>query len=160
MIKIMMKIKVIKRLTPEDLIRIERRLERKMGMTFEEFEEEFTKSRKWKDLLRLYLEWAKVHHAYKAYEEEGEVDLIQKRVLNISINELLKIITMKKIEILNEIAKGVDSISDLARKVNRDITNVYRDLKILEKYGIIRLERDGKKLKPRILVKQIILEFL
>ncbi|GEM_PF-357696 len=158
-IKILMKVKIVRRLYPEDILKIEKKLERKTGMTFEEFEEKFNKGARTGEYWHLYVGWAKIHRAYKVYEEEGEVDITQKKALNITIKELLKILTEKKIELIDEIRKGANSISNLARRVKRDVTNVHRDLKILEKYGIIRLEKDGKRLRPKLLVKQIILEF-
>lgn len=38
----------------------------------------------------------------------------------------------------------IDSVGDLARLLDRDVTRVSRDVNFLEGFGLLRLERDGK----------------
>ncbi len=45
----------------------------------------------------------------------------------------------------------------LAKLVKRDLTAVERDLKILEGFGIVKLEKEGKTVKPSVEKELLIL---
>jgi predicted transcriptional regulator len=50
----------------------------------------------------------------------------------------------------------VESINDLARKVGRNVKNVYNDLKLLEKERYLRFRKVGKRnLIPETLIEEI-----
>jgi predicted transcriptional regulator len=73
-----------------------------------------------------------------------------------SIEELNKLLSPKKIQILNFLKENkVSSINELARKLGRDYKNVYTDLKLFEKLGIIRFEKENGKLIPKVLYDEI-----
>lgn len=153
-----MQIKIARRLTPEEILEMERQIERSIGFDIRKVEIKSSEDmkRKWP----IYTRWASLHYAYKAYEEEGENYYIYEENFNWPLKKLLKTLTEKKMQLLEEIARGVESISDLARKVSRDVTNVYRDLKELEKLKIIKMERVGKKVVPKIIAEKITIELI
>lgn len=159
MIKIIeMQIKIARRLTPEEILEMEKQIESSIDFDIRRIEIKSNEDikKKWP----IYTKWASLHYAYKAYEEEGENYYIYEENFTLPLKELLKILTEKKIQLINEIAKGVESISDLARKVKRDVTNVYRDLKVLEKLKIIKLEKAGKNVIPKIVAEKITIELI
>ncbi|MCS7386564.1 MAG: ArsR family transcriptional regulator [archaeon GB-1867-005] len=151
-----MRVKLTRILSPEELLKMEKNLEAKYGVAFRELVNQYLRGGKRNSI---YSKWAKLHYAYMAYEEEGELNFTFDEYVHAPISKLMKIFTEKKIRILMEIARGVESISDLARKVGRDVTNVYRDLKILEKHKIVKLEKAGKRVIPRIAVEKLTIEF-
>jgi len=107
-----------------------------------------------------YLEWRRLLHAYKAYEEGEELDYVQEEIKEGDINSLKKILTRERLKILMVLGREeFESISNLARYLNRNIKNVYQDLTILQEKGFIRLLRKGKNVTPRLLIDQITLKF-
>ncbi len=73
-----------------------------------------------------------------------------------SIEELNKLLSPKKIQMLNFLKENkVDSINELSKKLGRDYKNVYSDLKLFEKLGIIKFERKDRKLIPKVLYDEI-----
>lgn len=71
-----------------------------------------------------------------------------------------KIMTEKRIEIIETIREEeIESKRDLARKVDRDISVVSKDLKVLWKYGIVEYrEEDNNRKIPEITAEKIIIE--
>ena len=68
-----------------------------------------------------------------------------------------QIFTKKRIDLLLELRKNCcASISDLARSLNRRSEVVYRDLKLLENVGLVKLEPG----KGHTLVPSLVEEFL
>jgi len=107
-----------------------------------------------------YLEWRRLLHAYKAYEEGEELDYVIEEVKEENIDFLKKTLTKERLKILIVLGREeFESISDLARYLNRNIKNVYQDLVILQKAGFVKLPRKGKNVTPRLLVDQITLRF-
>ncbi len=149
-------VKIMRSLTPEDVYRRIRMFEDEYGLTFEEFEDQLLKKRKSGDLLKAYLEWAGLIDAYKGYEEAGELDYIVEEVQEFGSNQLASL-TPKRVELLNNLANTrVESINELARKVKRDVKNVYQDLLVLRDLGLLTLKRQGKRnVVPETLVEEI-----
>ncbi len=107
-----------------------------------------------------YLEWRRLLHAYRAYEEGEELDYVVEEVKEESLDSLKEILTKERLKILIVLGKEeFESISNLARYLNRNIKNVYQDLTILQKNGLIRLQRKGRSVTPRLLIDQITLKF-
>jgi predicted transcriptional regulator len=50
---------------------------------------------------------------------------------------------------------NANSINELASRIGRDVKNVYNDLKILESLGLIELVKNGRRMIPDLLVKEI-----
>jgi predicted transcriptional regulator len=65
-------------------------------------------------------------------------------------------LTPRRIELLDFLAsEQVSSINDLAEKHERDVKNIYNDLKILERLGFISLRREDRRLVPELIVYEI-----
>ena len=68
-----------------------------------------------------------------------------------------KVLTEKRMELLAEISTGeAESIRDLARKVDRDVSVVSRDLDILFEADVIDYEKNGRMKKPVLSYRNII----
>jgi predicted transcriptional regulator len=66
------------------------------------------------------------------------------------------VLTPKRIELLRQLAVSrVDSINDLAKKLRRNVKNVYNDLQVLRKIGFVKLNKKGRAVIPETLVKEI-----
>jgi len=66
-------------------------------------------------------------------------------VLSLSEEEITKMFTKKRLELIRVIKeKHPASIGALAKLVKRDPTAVERDLKILEGFEIVTLEKEGR----------------
>ncbi len=71
----------------------------------------------------------------------------------------LEMLTEKRIELMMAIMRyQPSSIRELAEEIDRDIKNVFNDLKILEKLDFIDFVCEGKRKKPIIKKKKIIIK--
>ena len=143
-------------LTSEEVLKRIHAFEEQHALVFEEFEDQFLKSKRPKHLLSTYLEWAGLVDAYRGYEEGGELDYIVEEIQEFSA-EQLAMLTPKRMELLDQLASvRVESINELARKVRRDVKNVYGDLLALKRLGLLVLKRTGKRnVVPETLVEEI-----
>lgn len=74
--------------------------------------------------------------------------------------ELSKIFTEKRQELIKEVKENPpESISQLAKNLERGKSEVHSDLQILEKHGIVFFKQDGNAKKPRIPYSEIKVEF-
>ncbi|MFB6100166.1 MAG: transcriptional regulator [Candidatus Nanohalobium sp.] len=90
--------------------------------------------------------------------EEGE-EVPSKKVFE-DPGELAKLFTEKRKELVKEVKENQPgSISQLAENLERGKSEVYSDLKLLEKHGIVFFEEDGQAKKPRIPYDEIKVEF-
>jgi Fe2+ or Zn2+ uptake regulation protein len=107
-------------------------------------------------LARAYFEWAELVDSYKGYVEEGTVDYVVEEIKDFK-PEQAALLTPKRMELLHQLATlRVESINDLAKKVRRNVKNVYQDLKVLSKFGFVKLnKRRGRAIIPETLVKEI-----
>lgn len=158
-----LRVKLVRRLSLEEVQDRIRRMEKHFKMSFDEFEENFLEGKLDRGLWGFYVEWAELQYALEAYEESGELEYVEEERVNIDLNDLCSIFTPEKLKILVELGRGVDSISELSRRVGRSLRNVHRDLKYLEEKGLVRLmkgiEADRRIVKPKILVNEISVEF-
>lgn len=71
-----------------------------------------------------------------------------------------RVLTEKRIELLREIAgdEEVTSMRDLARRVDRDISRVSKDLDILSKANIIEYEQKGRSKRPVLQTSNVFVE--
>ena len=75
------------------------------------------------------------------------------------IEVLLDSINKNRWEIFNTlVAKKPNSLTDLAKLLNKDYGNVWRDAKILESMGIIKLKKEGQEVKPVALYERIVFD--
>jgi hypothetical protein len=133
-----------------------RTFERKFGMSFNEFEELFRRRKMGASHAREYSEWAQLVDSYKGYAEDGELDYTAEEVKDFK-PEQTALLTPKRIELLCQLAVlRVESINGLAQKVKRNVKNVYEDLKVLNMFGFVKLNKRKKRaLIPETLVKEI-----
>jgi len=151
-----MLVKIVRRLTLEEVQGRIRALEKAHGMTFEELEELYLKKRVGRTMLGTYFDWAGLVHAYRGYMEDGELDYVVEEARDLSPDELA-LLTPKRLGLLYALASlRVQSINDLAQKVRRNVKNVYQDLQALRKLGFVALRKRGKRnLVPEALVEEI-----
>lgn len=82
-------------------------------------------------------------------------------LLSLQDREISKLFTKKRIELMNTISYGrLESVSELSEKVGRQLSAVERDLKILNDFGIVELEKKGRIVKPVIKANVLILPIL
>jgi hypothetical protein len=151
-----MLIRIIRNLTTEEIEEKIRKFEKEYSMGFEKFEEQFLKQRLDGKLARIYFEWAELVDSYKGYIEEGTLDYTVEEIKDFK-PEQAALLTPKRIELLYKLAAlRVESINDLAKKVRRNVKNVYQDLQALSKFGFVKMDkRKGRALIPETLVKEI-----
>jgi predicted transcriptional regulator len=78
-----------------------------------------------------------------------------KRVKDLKPEQIV-VLTPKRIELLHYLAVSrVDSINDLAKKLRRNVKNVYNDLQALRRIGFVQLNKRGRAVIPETLVKEI-----
>lgn len=81
-------------------------------------------------------------------EEEGELEFLVEELVDYDPRVHQRLFTRNVIRLLEEVGRGVDSVTELARRLGRDVANVYRDLKWLESLGMVTLVREGRRLRP------------
>lgn len=70
--------------------------------------------------------------------------------------KLRKILTSRRIELIQFLMDNkVESMGELAEKLDRGIKEVSQDLKLLEEYSIIQMEEEGRSKKPFIPYERI-----
>ena len=75
------------------------------------------------------------------------------------IEVLLDSINKNRWEIFNAlVAKKPNSLTELAKLLNKDYGNVWRDARILEGMGIIKLKKEGQEVKPIALYDRIVFD--
>jgi len=151
-----MLLKIIRNLTSEEIEEKIKKFEKEFGMSFEKFEERFLKQKLDAKLARIYFEWAELVNSYKGYVEGGQLDYAVEEIKDFK-PEQAALLTSRRIELLYQLAAlRVESINDLAKKVRRNVKNVYQDLQALSKFGFVRLnKRRGRTIVPETLVKEI-----
>ncbi|MEA2090710.1 MAG: hypothetical protein U9O89_08185 [Thermoproteota archaeon] len=151
-----MLVRIVRRLTPEEVKQSIKKFEHKYNMNFDEFEERFLEERLNKRTAETYFEWAALMDAYRGYIEEGELDYTVEELRTLTPKDMA-VITPKRLELLYTLAHlRVESINNLAHKVHRDVKNIYQDLQILKKLGFVTLKRIGKRnIVPETLVEEI-----
>lgn len=71
-----------------------------------------------------------------------------------------RIFTRKRLEVLKLInEEEPNSIRDLARIADRDIKNVFKDLKLLKEQELIKFKKEGRRKRPTLKHKYIVLSF-
>jgi hypothetical protein len=151
-----MLIRIIRNLTIEEIEEKIGEFERECGMCFERFEELFLGQKLGAKHVRVYFEWAELVDSYRGYVEEGMLDYSVEEVRDFR-SEQVALLTPRRVELLYRLAVlRVESINDLAKKVRRNVKNVYQDLEVLSEFGFVRLnKRKGRAIVPETLVKEI-----
>lgn len=152
-----MLVRILRRLTLEEVETHIRELEQTFGMSFDEFEERLITTEKDEaKTFDAYLRWAMLVHAYRGYLESGELHCVVEEVYDFS-SEGLEALTPRRLELLYALSNlRVESINDLARKVHRDVKNVHQDLQILKELGFANMSQKRRgKIIPEVLVEEI-----
>ena len=80
-----------------------------------------------------------VHDAIRNPDKYGDDSI----VLLLDDEEIASLFTKERLRLIRLIReRSFSSISELARKVRRDVSRVKKDLGLLEKHGIVHLTRD------------------
>ncbi|MBE0633393.1 helix-turn-helix domain-containing protein [Candidatus Bathyarchaeota archaeon] len=117
--------------------------------------EEFTKGRMPPGTFDDYIDWTNMDHALRAYQEGEDFEYLAEEELILPEKGYM-LLTPRRLELLAYLGvEPVSSINDLAEKLERDVKNVYQDLKILERLGFISLRREGRSLVPEQIVYEI-----
>lgn len=86
-----------------------------------------------------------------------EVDIPNEALVFLDLHTLLQVVTEKRVEIIEVIAKhSPHSIQQIADMTDRQKQAVDRDIKILEKYGIIELIPAGRDKIPKIMKRIVV----
>jgi len=151
-----MLIRVVRRLTIDEVKTRIRRLEKEHGMTFDEFEELFLRRKLDRQVIGSYFEWAGLVHAFRGYVEGGELDYVVEEIRDLTPEEA-SLLSPKRIQLLYSLAGlRAESINKLAQKTRRNVKNVYQDLKALQRLGFVTFRRRGKRnIAPETLVEEI-----
>lgn len=151
-----MLLRIVRNLTPEEVEEKIKSFEKAFGMSFDKFERLFLKKRLNAKSSKAFFEWAELIDSYKGYLEEGTLDYTVEEIKGLK-PEHIAMLTPKRIELLYQLAASrVESINDLAKKLRRNVKNVYQDLQVLRKIGFVKLnKRKGKVIIPETLVKEI-----
>ncbi len=153
-----MLIRVVRRLTIEEVLERIKSFEMEHGMTFDDFEELFLEKKLNRQSAGVYFEWADLVHAYRGYVESGELDYIVEELKDLSPSEMA-LLTPKRLQLLYSLAGlRVESINDLSQKTRRNVKNVYQDLQALRKLGFVTFKKIGKRnIVPETLMEEITL---
>jgi predicted transcriptional regulator len=96
-----------------------------------------------------------VHIEYLQWLAESDLS----EVLTLSRETAGRVLTEKRIEIVAAIADGdVESVRDLARRLDRDVSIVSRDLDVLFEAAVIDYERDGRAKRPVLAHENVFVE--
>jgi len=153
-----MLIRIVRRLTLDEVKRKIEYFEKEYDMTFDEFEELFLSRKLDRCMVGKYFEWASLVHAYRGYVEGGELDYVIEELRDLSPEEIA-LLTPKRIELLYSLASlRAESINKLAQKTRRNVKNVYQDLKALQSLGFVTFRRRGRRnIIPETLIEEITL---
>jgi len=151
-----MLLRIVRDLTPEEVMERIQKFEKELGMSFERFEELFLKKKLDAKLVRTYFEWAELVDSYKGYVEDGQLDYTVEEIKDFK-PEQVALLSPKRIQLLYQLAAlRVESINDLAQKISRNIKNVYQDLQVLSKFGFVKMDKRRRRaIIPETPVKEI-----
>ncbi len=122
---------------------------------YSELSREFEAGKMPRDRMDDYIEWSSMIHALRAAGEGEDFDYYAEENLDLAPEEF-ESLTPRRLELLDYLADAhASSINELAERVERDVKNIYGDLRILEQLGFVRLVKEGKSLVPELLVQEV-----
>ena len=134
-------------------------LEAKHGGNMDDIPDRFAEGQIDREVFEDYVDWMGMEHALRAYREGEDFDYYTEEILDID-SEAISKLTPRRMELLDQISRiRAGSINDLATKIDRNVKNVYNDLKTLENLGLVELIREGRKMIPRLLVQEVTILF-
>jgi len=102
---------------------------------------------------RYHVKLEDLHDAYMEYEEEGETILTITEEYDIGI--VRRLLSPKMSELIDLIRKERLSIAQIAARLNRSTSNVYKDIRFLIDNKLAYLLRKGRARIPTLLLESI-----
>jgi DNA-binding transcriptional ArsR family regulator len=150
-----MQLRIVRRIPLKEVTARVKQYERQFAASLEDLSNQFAEKALDQEAFDDYVEWMAMEHALGAYVEGEAFDYLTEDILDLEPQDLSKL-TPKRLELLDQMSRhNADSINKLATIIGRDVKNVYNDLKILESLGLIELVKDGRRMIPDLLVKEI-----
>jgi predicted transcriptional regulator len=150
-----MQLRIVRRIPMDEVSQRVADIEAKYGGNLEEIPDRFAEGHHDRVAFEDYVEWLGMEHALRAYREGEDFDYFTEDILELGEDELSKL-TPRRMELMDQMSRHrANSINELAIRVERDVKNVYNDLKTLERLGFVRLVKEGRRLVPDLLVKEI-----
>ena len=89
------------------------------------------------------------------------IDIPDNALVFLDYDDLLEVFTRKRLELIRMIEDArPNSLKELAKLTNRKKQSINRDLKILERQEVLRLERNGRNVIPRLNKRVIMIPLL
>ncbi len=150
-----MQLRIVRRIPLTEVTNRVEQYEKQFGASLDDVSNQFAERAFDQEAFDDYVEWMAMEHALGAYVEGEAFDYLTEDILDLGPQDLSKL-TPKRLELLDQMSRhNADSINELASSIGRDVKNVYNDLKILESLGLIALVKDGRRMIPDLLVKEI-----
>jgi len=150
-----MQLRILRRIPLAEVTDRVEQYEKQFGASLDEVSNQFAERALNHEVFDDYVKWMAMEHALGAYVEGEAFDYLTEDILDLGPQDLSKF-TPRRLELLDQMSRhNVDSINKLASSIGRDVKNVYNDLKILESLGLIALTREGRRMTPDLLVKEI-----
>ncbi|HDH06572.1 MAG TPA: hypothetical protein ENH01_12855 [Nitrospirae bacterium] len=81
--------------------------------------------------------------------EKGEIEVPEERLYFAEPKIFFQVLSRRRIELLKILhTHGISSIRELSRILNRDYKNVYQDVKLLKKIGLIHQDENKRIFVP------------
>ena len=150
-----MQIRIVRRIPLTEVIKRVDHYQKYFDKSLDEVSNQISNNSFDQETFDLYVEWMAMEHALGAYVEGEAFDYITEDILDMDIEDLSKL-TPKRLELLDQMSRhNAESINELALNIGRDVKNVYNDLKVLESLDMVNLAKNGRRLIPELLVKEI-----
>ncbi len=150
-----MQIRIVRRIPLTEVIERVDHYQKYFDKSLDEVSNQISNNSFDQETFDLYVEWMAMEHALGAYVEGEAFDYITEDILDMDIEDLSKL-TPKRLELLDQMSRhNAESINELALNIGRDVKNVYNDLKVLESLDMVNLAKNGRRLIPELLVKEI-----
>ena len=150
-----MQLRIVRRIPLKEVIARVKQYERQFAASLEDLSNQFVEKALDQEAFDDYVEWMAMEHALGAYVEGEAFDYLTEDIIDLGPQDLSKL-TPKRLELLDQMSRhNADSINELASSIGRDVKNVYNDLKTLESLGLIALVKNGRRMIPDLLVKEI-----
>ncbi len=150
-----MQLRIVRRISLTEVTNRVEQYEKQFGSSLDDVSNQFAEKALDQEAFDDYVEWMAMEHALGAYVEGEAFDYLTEDIFDLGPQDLSKL-TPKRLELLDQMSRhNANSINELASTIGRDVKNVYNDLKILESLGLIALVKDGRRMIPDLLVKEI-----
>jgi predicted transcriptional regulator len=81
--------------------------------------------------------------------EKGEIEMPEERLYFLDPKTFFRVLSKGRIDLLKVLhAKGLTSIRELSRLLKRDYKNVYQDVQLLKKMGLVKEDKNKKIYVP------------